>query len=231
VHRRTKRPATFSAVALAFFACALLAAISPSPGALASDKGELEVAHGDVHYVAGGELRFERPADFGLAVTYEQVLVQSYIPPCDYGFDYCLYYIEQAFAGTNFESAGLRIQRRADLLSEEACLEEFPRGFLDLAPEVHRGAGYATGRFGPLGDAAVGHYATGYLYRLFASGACFEFETRVGYSQYANYDPGTINEFTEADMEAMERRLAELLSRVRLADRPHEVLFPVEMMD
>lgn len=64
------------------------------------------------HVAAGGVLEFVRPDDFGLALHPHQVLVSSYILPCDESFDYCLYYLGRELEGTNFESAGLRIERR-----------------------------------------------------------------------------------------------------------------------
>src|SRR5690348_12489307 len=60
-------------------------------------------------------------ADFALATTQMQILAHSYIPPCSSNFNYCLYYIGTKFQGTNFESAGLRIQKRADLATRTKC--------------------------------------------------------------------------------------------------------------
>ena len=76
--------------------------------ALSSDSGEMP----DWHVIAGGELMFVQPADFGLAVHWDQLLVKSMIPPCDDGFDYCIYYYGDDFAGTNFRSAGVRSTAR-----------------------------------------------------------------------------------------------------------------------
>lgn len=179
----------------------------------------------DRHVAAGGTLSFERPSDFGLAVTSEQVLVRSYIPPCDFGFDYCLYYVEPAFEGTNFESAGIRIERREDLATDSACLTAPPAGYIDFEPVVHQREGYAISVFAPIQNAAVGHYSDGKLFRLAVDSTCFEFETRIAASQFTHYEPGTIDEFTQEDREALEARLHEVLRAVRLVDRPDEVLF------
>src|SRR5690606_21204076 len=100
----------------------------------ASDNGLVP----DRHVVAGGELMFVRPADFGLAVHRDQMLVTSVIPPCDDGFDYCLYYLGEEFAGTNFRSAGIRIERREDLETAASCLTTPPRGYLDFQPTLRR---------------------------------------------------------------------------------------------
>ena len=129
----------------------------------------------DWHVVAGGELMFVRPGNFGLAVHRDQVLVRTVIPPCDESFDYCLYYFGDEFAGTNFQSAGVRIERRGDLETAEACLYTPPRGYTEFQPTVRRGEGFAVSLFAPLYDGAAGSYAEGRLYRLFLEGPQAEF--------------------------------------------------------
>jgi len=43
--------------------------------------------------VSDGVIKISIPSsEFGLAVTPEQIMVTSYIPPCDENFDYRLYY-------------------------------------------------------------------------------------------------------------------------------------------
>ena len=175
--------------------------------------------------MAGGELSFVRPDDFGLAVNQDQLPANSYIPPCDQGFEYCLYYNGNAYEGTNFESAGIRINRRDDLATKEACLTTPPDGYTNLTPETHEYNNYATGVFQPIGDAAVGHYAEGALYRLALNNTCYEFETRIGTTQFANYEPGTIEEFTKADKAAMENKLHMLLQTVRRTTDEQTLLF------
>ncbi len=154
--------------------------------------------------------------EFGLAVRPEQILVRSYIPPCDEDFDYCFYYIGPDYQGTNFESAGVRIKKRADLTTQTQCLQTLPEGYSGIAPSVVTSSGDSTSRIGPLGDAAAGHYASGVLYRLSYKGSCYEFETRVGASQYANYPRGTIKEFMPADQRAMAAKLLQLLKDITL---------------
>src|SRR5262245_50629843 len=57
--------------------------------------------------LAGGEVSIDQPQiPWALAVSADQVLVHSYIPPCEEGFDYCIYYNGDRYVGTNFESAG-----------------------------------------------------------------------------------------------------------------------------
>jgi hypothetical protein len=163
---------------------------------------------------------------FGLAVTDEQVLVKSYIPPCDSGFDYCLYYIGGAYNGTNFESAGVRIKQRTDLTTQNRCLSTLPDGFMGIAPRILMQKTYGTSVFAPIGDAGAGHYANGAVYRLSFGGTCFEFQTRIGETQFANYEPGTIKEFTAQDQKDVEMILASLLAGVHITNGDTPVLFP-----
>ncbi|MDE2019578.1 MAG: hypothetical protein KGJ13_04485 [Patescibacteria group bacterium] len=157
-------------------------------------------------------------ADFGLATTSSQILARTYIPPCSENFDYCLYYIGNAFQGTNFESAGIRIDKRTDLKTQTACLTTPPEGYTTAPSSTTTSADtYAASAFA-VGGAATGHYANGTLYRLFyqPSGACYEFETRIGQSQFANYPSGTIRMFTSNDQGALQSEIQRILQTLRL---------------
>ena len=54
---------------------------------------------GDKMTLAGGEMSLSVPEGYGLAVTADQLLAKSYIPACDEGFDYCIYYNGDKFKG------------------------------------------------------------------------------------------------------------------------------------
>lgn len=175
--------------------------------------------------VAGGALSFMVPGDFRLATTPEQVLVKSYIPPCSEGFEYCLYYNGSDYKGTNFESAGVSIVNRSDLAAENSCLTTAPENYTDLTPTTQTTDTYSTSVFSPVGDAGAGHYATGSVYRLFVDTSCFELETRIGQTQFENYPAGSIEKFTDADEQAVEGKLKQVLSNVRLTSTPNTVIF------
>jgi hypothetical protein len=164
------------------------------------------------------EVTFSVPEGYGLAVRQEQVLATSYIPPCDPDFDYCIYHYNDEYAGTNFDSAGLRIERRADLAAAGSCLTAQPSGYEGLVPETMHHNAYDTAVFGPVGDAGAGHSASGNMYRLRTATTCFEFQTRIGMSQFQNYEPGTIEEFTQADRDAVEAQLLQVLNSMTLQD-------------
>jgi hypothetical protein len=169
--------------------------------------------------VSDGTITISIPSsEFGLAAKKDQILVHSYIPPCDENFNYCLYYNGSAYTGTNFESAGLRIQKRDDLKTQPACLTTQLAGYNGLVPKTGSADSYATSVFSPLGDAGAGHYSSGSLYRLFYDNKCYEFQTRIGESQFANYPAGSIKEFTKTDQSAIQAKLQEILNNITLPD-------------
>jgi hypothetical protein len=156
-------------------------------------------------------------SEFALATTPEQVTVKSYIPPCDQGFNYCFFYKGSAYAGTNFESAGLRIQKRADLATAAACLSTPPSGYTNMKPVMASTTEYTLSTFTPLGDAGAGHYSFGSLYRLSYGGNCYEFQTRIGATQFGNYPTGSIREFTPTDQDAVNAMLKGVLRSITTA--------------
>jgi hypothetical protein len=201
---------------------------APSPTSTGSAGGTM-LAGEESMTLAGGEVSVSNPSGFALAVTQEQVLVSSYIPVCEQGFDYCLYYNGADYENTNFESAGLRINRRADLRTERTCLDTPPAGYAASVKPAGTNSEdqYATSRFNT-GDAGAGHMASGDLYRLFVkqTSNCYEFEARIGSAQFSNYPEGSIKEFTEADRSRMESAMRDILNTVRLTAADTVVMFP-----
>ncbi len=183
--------------------------VTPGAGTLVLDQS-----------VSDGTITIAYPSkDYGFATNPEQVLVHSYIPPCSENFDYCLYYNGSSYAGTNFESAGLRIGKRSDLSTEALCVKTPPSGYdAGVMPDwtTTRDA-YSASTF-KVGDAGAGHYANGALYRLYyrASNTCYEFETRIGETQYANYPAGSIKQFSDVDRVAVQADLAQIISSIKI---------------
>jgi hypothetical protein len=156
---------------------------------------------------------------FGLAVRTDQILVTSYIPPCDVPFGYCFYYNDSEYDDTNLDSAGIRFYKRDDLATEQACLETPPAGFDSMEAKATSTAElYAASVFSPMGDAGAGHYANGSQYRLFVrkNSACYEIETRIAQTQFANYPAGSIEEFTASDQRELENRLDRVIDSIEL---------------
>lgn len=166
--------------------------------------------------VSDGTITFTLPADFALATSSQQITVHSYIPPCDADLEYCFYYTGSAYQGTNFDSAGIRIDHRTDLTTTSACLTTPPSGFTNFTPTSTTPGDYSVSEFTPLGDAGAGHYSTGTLYRVEYNGACYEFETRIGQTQFANYPSGTIQQFTSADQASLQTEIQNILNGITL---------------
>jgi hypothetical protein len=167
--------------------------------------------------------------EFGLATNPSQILAKSYIPSCNEGFNYCLYYTGKAYEGTNFESAGIRIQKRTDLGNERVCLNTPPSGFdaTKVPDNTNPTNDFSTSIFSNVGDAAAGHYSSGSLYRLFVrkDSSCYEFETRIGQSQFQNYPAGSIKEFTTSDAQNLEAKLNATIDHISLSSA-QKVIFP-----
>ena len=168
--------------------------------------------------ISDGTITFTIPAQFALAVSEQQILVRSYIPPCDPDFIYCLYYNGTAYQGMNFDSAGIRIERRTDLASSNACLTAPPTGYSSFTPTSTAAADYSIAEFTPIGNAGAGHFSVGTLYRLWYQGndRCYEFETRIGQSQFSNYPSGTIQQFTAADQSGLQSQIQDFLDSITL---------------
>ena len=178
-----------------------------------------------------GTITFAHSPEFGLATNPQQVLVHTYIPPCGQSFDYCLYYNGDAYQGTNFESAGLSISKRPDIANERLCLDTPPQGYnATVTPGASTStSAYSASVFSPIGDAAAGHYANGSVYRLWVRSAskCYELETLIGETQYANYPAGSIKQFTADDEHALQDLLRKQLDSVMITADNIPVAFPL----
>jgi len=171
----------------------------------------------NLNVMPGGDVSFSVPEGFGLAINQDQVLVASYIPPCSENFDYCLYYYGKDFEGTNFESAGVTVKKRNDLTAKDICMATRPEGYNGQAPQVNFRKNYSTVVFSDLGQGAAGHFTNETLYRLFYK-TCYEFQTRISQSQYANFEPGAIKEFTAGNKETLEQKFTSIINSISTND-------------
>ena len=169
--------------------------------------------------ISDGTITISYPSsDFGLAVNQNQLFVHAYIPPCNQGFNFCLYYNASTYQGTNFESAGIAINNlSASLPTTQACLNTPPDGYTNISPtSTISHANYSVSLFANLGNAAVGHYATDNIYRLAYGKQCYEFDARIGETQFANYPAGSIKLFTKSDYNFVESELQSILNTITL---------------
>ncbi len=166
---------------------------------------------------SNGIITFTTPEDFGLASNNDQLLINSYIPPCDADFDYCLYYKGTVYTVTNFESAGVRIKNRTDLKTVATCLNAQPTGYTGLkSTMVASTTSYKVSSFLGIGDAGAGHYSSGELFRLAYDETCHEFETRIGATRFANFPEGSIKEFSEASQKEISSKLKDIVFGITL---------------
>ena len=171
--------------------------------------------------VSDGTITFAYPSsDFALATDPMQMTVRSYILPCDQDLSNCLYYVGTKYKGTNFETAGLRIEKRVDYTNAVACMNTAPINFAPgTKPDsIASDNGYFSAVYSNIGYAGAGHTASGSLYRLYIerNSSCYEFETRIGQSQFSNYPAGSIRKFSASDAEAVKNELKLMLEHVSL---------------
>jgi hypothetical protein len=173
--------------------------------------------------VSDGTVTVQYPsADFALATNGQQILLNAVIPACDSDFEYCLYFNNSStFAGTNFESAGLRIEKRPDLKTQAHCLGVEPSGYTTLTPTIATSTGYAISLFGNVGSGAAGNLATDNIYRLAYNGICYEFDARIAQTDFGNYPSGTIQQFTSTDQVNLQSEIQSILNTVTLPSGQH----------
>ncbi len=159
--------------------------------------------------------------DFGLATNATQILTEASVPPCSGDFIYCVYYKGKAYNGTNFESAGIRISKRADLATESVCLNTPPNGYDNsVVPNTLKPqAKVSTSLFKDLSDSGAGHLVVFSVYRLFnkAIGTsttavpCYEFQTTIAKESASNNQS-----FTDDEANKLNARMTNMLKNITL---------------
>jgi len=188
-----------------------------TPSSTTSSSGATTTAPIFDQSLSDGTITISYPsADFGLATNQTQILTHTNVPPCGTPFNYCLYYTGSAYRGTNFESAGIRIARRAALNTQTKCLTTQPAGYTGLIPKTASSTDYATSIFAPLGNSAAGHLVAGALYRLDYANTCYEFEVRLAETDFGNYPSGSIQQFTTDQETALAFELQQILGTLTL---------------
>lgn len=164
------------------------------------------------HIAAGGNFSFERPENFGLAVNRDQILVKSMIPPCEAGFDYCLYYNGKKYKNTNFKTAGVGIYILKNK-TEAACFSaaSYNGRKENLHTETINDVSFTVFSSG---NAAMGHYANDVVYQTFLDGTCYRFIARIGVSQFENYEKGTIEKFDPKMEKEVKAYLKNIIRRI-----------------
>ena len=125
----------------------------------------------------------------------------SYIPVCSDGA-VCVVSPRSASEGTNFQAAAFQEREIQDATTEVACLrgpsEDVPRHQLPKKDQK-RIIGGIVFTHGSTGEAGLGNYMGSDFYRVFHKRKCYELCVNIASSSFANFDPGTIKEFTRDD--------------------------------
>jgi hypothetical protein len=112
----------------------------------------------------------------------------------------------------SFEAAAFSVAEITAATTRNVCLSGSPDWVIDP-----RGSGRTVAINGvnfkkfEIDGVGAGNILDGYVYRSFHRNKCYELGIRLAWSNPANYDPGTIKRFTEADWEEVYGRLQRAL--------------------
>ncbi len=155
------------------------------------------------------------PPDITFTEDKQQIRSLSYIPVCDTEtLVACFYYARQEYQDTNFEAAGLSVNLIENSSSDTCNVSELIITETPKTREIN-GVTFDTG-IGGVG--ALGHQATDYVLRTFHRGTCVEVKVTITTSEYANYPPGTVREFTDSDREKVLDLFDRILATLRFSD-------------
>jgi hypothetical protein len=126
----------------------------------------------------------------------------------------CVVYPANKYAGTNFGAASVEELEVAGAATEAACLTAQTFGpVVEIVGKVTINGIvflHTTGTGG-----ALGHYLKTDHYRAFHENKCYDLSTNVTASEFANFDPGTIKEFTHEDERHVRKELTEIVKSFR----------------
>jgi hypothetical protein len=139
---------------------------------------------------------FKHPEELNVYQPTDSVTPPSYyIPVCDSETMLaCLVYPEEKYKGTNFEGGGFSVNLIRSAGTEKKCATYRGETLIDYRL-INGIKFYSTED----GTGAAGHKSLDRVYRTMRGENCFEVVLRVNESQFANYEPGTIKEFTADD--------------------------------
>ncbi|MFY9531642.1 MAG: hypothetical protein WBC04_24575 [Candidatus Acidiferrales bacterium] len=143
----------------------------------------------------------------------------SYIPVCSDGA-VCVVSHRSNYQGSNFEAASFQVREINGATTQRACLTSPMRAAnvpeFDIATEdptrIINGVSFL---HGISIDAGLGHHMSTDLYRAFHHGRCYELSINVAITSFANFDPGTVKEFTHDDEQRVRSELTLVLDSFR----------------
>ena len=165
-----------------------------------------------------GVFRFSYSRTYMLDTTENaDELGVSYFPMCSEEA-VCVISRRKYYAGTNFQAASFQEREIRDAMTEVACLKGPP----DDVPTYHlpkddqkRIIGNVAFTHGRSAEVGLGNGITSDFYRVFRRNKCYELSLSIAESSFANFDPGTIKEFTREDEKRVQSDLIAVLDSFR----------------
>jgi len=163
-----------------------------------------------------GAFQFTYPSSYALYTGSETDHTgSSYIPVCE-SAAVCTVYPKSKYGGTNFEAAAFQEREIDDAATASACLTppmKAPNGaeFDIAAKDPRRIINGVDFLHGINSEGAMGHYMDTDLYRAFHKSRCYELGINIATTSFANYDPGTVKEFTITDHQHLRGDLTAIL--------------------
>jgi hypothetical protein len=167
---------------------------------------------------ADGVFRFVYPRSYVLNTNENATEVGgSYIPVCSDGAA-CVVSRRSAYEGTNFQAASFQVREIEDATTKVACLrgpsENVPQFQIPKGDQKRIIGGVAFAH-GETGEAGLGNFMSSDFYRAFHKRKCYELSVNIASSSFANFDPGTIKEFTHEDESRVRSDLMAILDSFR----------------
>ena len=124
----------------------------------------------------------------------------------------CFAYPKERFKDKpTFVAATFYVSEILSAKTEEACLKGSPDWFVIKSETETTTINHITFKAFEIGDNWTSGGQSGPAYRIFHSGKCYELGIQNVFSR-AEYDPGTIKEFTKKDSSEVEGRLRQALN-------------------
>jgi hypothetical protein len=170
-----------------------------------------------------GTYRFDYPETYRLytgSEGYEAASKLSYLPVCQSGIATCVIFPPSKYKGTNFDGASFQVRQIEDAITAQECLtprvigpseKDYSIAAKDSRKDID-GTRFVHGIKDGVG---LGHSATTDLYRTFHEHRCYELSITLTTTEYANFDPATIKEFTKVDEQRVYKALAAILNSFR----------------
>jgi hypothetical protein len=137
----------------------------------------------------------------------------SYIPVCEDAAVACVAYPAGEYNGSNFQAAALSVSEIADAKTENDCLKE-DRSIdaKTIHTEIVNGVKFKSISGG---EGGLGNFLDKYIYMNVHHGECYRLQVGIASSNYGNYDPGSIKEFTASDAKHVHNSLDRVVRSFR----------------